>query len=795
MSTNEKSNLCEICIKIAKIFFAVTAVSALIFFVFGELYYPDERDEITRDCKEFVSDWYQVLEDGTRIKVNVPGKIPAKRGEIVTLVTTLPEDLYNRENLCFRVVWQDVDIYVDGELRESYSTEDTRPFGTNSAFRYVFVELYEADEGKELTYQFVSDSKYAGDVRKSYIGGRASIWLHFVYESGVKTIVSILLLCLSLLCVVTCMVLQLVYKKSVPLIYLAWTLFYSALWMISETEFRQLLFRNVSVLSGFTYWSLMLIPFPLLIYIDDIQEGRYRKLYVIPFVYSSSMLVIGTLLQIFDVVQFVQQLPFIHGGIAIAMLCIIGTITLDAFRKKMSDYFFVGIGIYGMLLSAFLEMILYYINPTYTLGAVLTVGLLFLLIMAIIKTGQDLFRSEQKKQQAIMASKAQAQFLASMSHEIRTPINAVIGMNEMILRENENETIQEYAHSIQSSSNMLLGLVNDVLDFSKIGSGQLELVEGEYHLATMLQDEMLLLNARTTGKAISTHIDVASDLPSKLYGDELRIKQIITNLLSNAVKYTREGCVTLKANHLWIDEENIILHISVVDTGIGIKKDDLEKLFDSFKRLELSRNRNIEGTGLGLNITKSLVELMKGYITVESEYGKGSTFTVSIPQKVMDGTPIGNMEETVRKYRNEQMKPGQKFMSPEASLLVVDDNIMNLSVTKALLKRTQIQVDFAESGQKCLELTKEKRYDIILMDHMMPEMDGIETLQRLREDAENQSQKSIVIALTANAVAGCKEMYMEHGFDDYCSKPIKADMLEELLLRHLPSELVQPVEE
>lgn len=795
MNTKEQSNFFTKYIKAVKVFFGIMAFVVLGSFVLGELIFPDERDNISTECKIFETDWYHVLEDGRREKVEVPGKVPAEFGEVVTIETTLPQELVNRECLCFRVVWQDVEIYIDGELRESYSTKDSRPFGTNSAFRYLFVELYEEDAGKELSFQFSSNSKYAGDVRKVYIGDRASIWLHFVNEFGAKTMVAVLLLCVSLFCIIVCAILQYAYRKKLPLKYLAWTLFFCAFWMVSEMEFRQLLFKNVSVLTNYTYLSLMVIPFPLVIYIDDVQSGRYRNIYVIPIVYSTIMSILSVVLQVFDIVQFVQQLPFIHGGIAIAMICIIGTILVDAFTKKISEYFFVGVGLFGMLISAIFELVLYYINPRYTLGAILSGGLLFLLVMAVIKTGQDLFESEQKKQQAIMASKAQAQFLANMSHEIRTPINAVIGMNEMILRESENETIQEYAHNIQSSSNMLLGLVNDVLDFSKIGSGQLELVEGPYHLGMLIQDAMLLLNARATGKAISTQLEVASDLPTKLYGDELRIKQVLTNLLSNAVKYTKEGSVTLKATCLQVDEENIVLRISISDTGIGIKKEDLEKLFDSFKRLELSKNRNIEGTGLGLNIAKSLVELMNGYITVESEYGKGSTFTVSIPQRIIDGKPMGNLEENVRQYRSEQLKPGQRFIAPEANILVVDDNIMNLSVIKALLKRTQIQTEIADSGAKSLELTKEKKYDIILMDHMMPDMDGIETLQKLRADEENPNQKSVVIALTANAIAGCREMYIEQGFDDYCSKPVKAHLLDELLLHHLSKEIVQLVEE
>ncbi len=792
---NREQKILSVGIGFVKVFFAVCAILALIYFVAGQVIAPDERDVESENCKVFVSDWYQVLEDGERVPIEVPGNAQAKSGEKVTLVTKLPEDLHNIDVICFRPIWQDVEVYVDGELRSSYSTKETRLFGENSAFRYVFTSLNEEDEGKEITYRFWTTSKYAGATRKVYIGDKSSIWAHLVKESAFKMVVAVLLMGVCLFCVITCFVLKRIYKKNLSLNYLAWSLFYCSLWMLSEIEFRQLIFRNVSVLTSMTYWSLMLIPFPFLIYMDDIQEGRYRKIYAVPFVYSVFVVIVGTVLQLFDVVQFVEQLPFIHGGIALAMACIIGTIAADVFRKKISNYFFVGLGIYGMLFFAILEIILYYMNSVYTLGTMLMIGLLFLLIMAIIKTGQDLFDSEQKKNQAIVASKAQAQFLASMSHEIRTPINAVIGMNEMIIRESDNDTIREYAHNIKSSSNMLLGLVNDVLDFSKIESGQLELVMENYNLASLIQDEMVLLNARAAGKAISTQMEVSDDLPSKLYGDELRIKQIITNLLSNAVKYTKEGTVTFRVSCKWKSEEQVLLSFEVQDTGAGIRPEDVESLFSSFKRLELEKNRHIEGTGLGLNIAKSLVEQMEGSISVDSKYGKGSTFTVVIPQKVVDKTPIENVEEAVRKLRNENMKPGQRFVAPRARILVVDDNKMNLTVIGALLKRTKMQIDYADSGQKCLDMTKNQAYDIILMDHMMPEMDGIETLTKLRAEESNPNQNTVAVALTANAIAGCREMYLEQGFDDYCSKPVRAEALDALLVQHLQPELVQFVEE
>ncbi len=790
MTKKEQQNPFTSCISVSQKFFGIAVFCIFLFGVVAGILYPDERDTIDTDCRLFNPPWERVLDTGERIPVELPGKVAAEYGEPVTLVTSLPENLQKGEMLCFRAIWQDVDIYIDGELRESYTTKDSRPFGINSTMRYITVALNESDSGKELTYISTSFSKYTGDMRDSYIGDLLSIWMHFFETSGTQTIVALFLLLLSLLCIIICFILKYTYKKPLALAHLAWTLFLCSFWMLSEVPFRQLVVKNISILSSFTYWTLMLIPIPLLTFMNEIQTGRYQKLFALPIIYSSVTSVLGTVLQVFDIVQFVQFVSVIHIGIILAILCIIITITLDTFRKYITDYLFVGIGIYGMLLTAIIEMILYYMGAIISLGTILAIGLLFLLIMAIIKTGQDLFYSEKKKQQAIVAREAQAKFLANMSHEIRTPINAIIGMNEMILRENTDTAVEEYALNIQNASTMLLGLVNDVLDFTKIESGQLELVEDNYSLPQLLQDERLLLQARASGKPISTMLDVAPDLPTTCIGDELRIKQILTNLLSNAVKYTQQGMVTLKAFSIPIEKDMIQLCFSVIDTGIGIRPEDRSKLFDSFKRLELNKNRNIQGTGLGLNIAKQLTEQMNGTITVSSEYGKGSTFTVRIPQRVVNSKPIGDFEITLKQFRTEKQISESLFTAPDASVLIVDDNTINLTLMKSLLKRTLIRTDTASSGRECLKLAKQHKYDIIFMDHMMPDLDGVETLRMLRADQTNPNQNTIVIALTANAIAGCREMYLNYGFNDYFSKPVQSDKLEQLLIQHLPEAMV-----
>ena len=791
MTTKSKKSFLDKWMSVTPAIFMTVLLAILAFLIMGQKFFPDERDKIANECQVFDAQWQQVLENGERREVTVPGQIPAEWGEVVTITTTLPDNIYNGESICFRPIWQDVEIYVDGELRLYYSTKDSRPFGKNSAFRFLFLQLKEEDSGKELMYSFSSESKYAGMMRNAYIGDRASIWFSLLEEFGGKALISVFLLLISLFCIVACLVLRYVYKRVLPLSYLAWALFLCALWMLSEIEFRQIIFPNVSVLTNGTYWCLMLIAYPMLIYMNDIQNRQYAKLYSVISIYTTAVLTIGTLLQVFNVVQFVQQLPFVHVGLGACILSILGSILWDVFKGRIKNYLAVGIGIYGMLLSAVLELILYYIDIELSLGTALAVGLLFLLVMAIVKTGQDLMDSEKKKQQAIMAREAQAKFLANMSHEIRTPINAVIGMNEMILRENKDEAVQEYAQNIQSASGMLLELVNDILDFSKIESGQLELVEDNYYLASVIQDEKLLLNARVAGKPISTLIEVDPQIPCKLHGDKLRVKQILTNLLSNGVKYTKQGNVTLKVSFEWMDADTIQLIFAVADTGRGIKKEDIPHLFDKFKRLELSENQNIEGTGLGLNIVKQLVEQMQGTIVVDSVYGKGSVFTVRIPQRVADKNAIGNFEEAVREYRKDMQASKSLFTAPDASILVVDDNRMNLNLMKALIKRTKMQIELAASGEECLALTRRKAFDIILMDHMMPQLDGVETLKILRSEVNNINKNTTVVALTANAISGSREMYLGYGFDDYLSKPILADKLDELLGRLLPETLVK----
>ena len=402
----------------------------------------------------------------------------------------------------------------------------------------------------------------------------------------------------------------------------------------------------------------------------------------------------------------------------------------------------------------------------------------------------DLTKEKNMLQELVRANEAKSQFLANMSHEIRTPINGILGMDNMLLKECRDEGLREYAKNIQSAGQSLLSIINDILDISKIESGKLEILPIKYEMFSIVNGCYNLTKAKLEERPLEFEIQVNQNLPSWLYGDEVRIRQIINNFLSNAVKYTKQGKVTFSLDYEKKSGEQIMLIISVTDTGIGIKKEDLGKLFTSFTRIEEKRNRNIEGTGLGLNLTKNLVDLMGGEVLVESTYGKGSCFTAKIPQKVVDATPMGDFGKRYQQYLSSSDSDSLTFSAPDAKILVVDDVDMNLKVVKGLLKETKIQIDTAVSGRECLERVEKKRYDVIFLDHMMPEMDGIETLQNMKLLTDNPNREVPVIMLTANAIVGAKEEYMQAGFTDYLTKPIQEIVLQEMLLKYLPKELV-----
>lgn len=399
-------------------------------------------------------------------------------------------------------------------------------------------------------------------------------------------------------------------------------------------------------------------------------------------------------------------------------------------------------------------------------------------------------REKDQRHEIENLNAAQNQFFSSMSHEIRTPINTIIGLNEMILREDISDEVAEDAANIQSASKLLLHLINDILDMSKFQSGQMQLMPVAYQPGEMLSEIVGMLWLRAREKGLAFHVNVAPDLPAELMGDEVRIKQILINVLNNAIKYTKEGSVSLSIQCGQREGSKLHVLYSVSDTGIGIKKENIPYLFTAFRRVDEEKNRHIEGTGLGLSIVKQFVDLMEGEITVNSVYTEGSTFVIDLPQDVITENTIGELDlETVHSsVRHSDYR--KRFEAPEARVLVVDDNASNLMVVKKLLRDTKVQLDTASSGEEALRLTLDHQYHVIFMDHLMPEMDGLECRRSILSQTGGCCRDAKIVALTANAGAENRHLYQQEGFDGYLVKPVSGELLEQELYRLLPNDLL-----
>ena len=387
---------------------------------------------------------------------------------------------------------------------------------------------------------------------------------------------------------------------------------------------------------------------------------------------------------------------------------------------------------------------------------------------------------EKAKIEAENASKAKENFLANISHEIRTPLNVVLGMNEMLYNETDIKLIKEYSNNIDEAGKNLLNTINDVLDFSKIQSGKLDIVKSDYNLKETITNITELLRKKFEAKGLLLNIDINNDIPQTLIGDKMRIEQILLNLMDNSLKYTAAGKIKVEVNAQKIDKDNVNVIISVKDTGCGISKNDIDNLFTSFKRLEEDKNRVFEGTGLGLAITKKLIDAMNGKIEVESEVGVGSKFTIIIPHEI--STSKENIKE---ESKTEVINTNEELDIPNINILAVDDNKTNLLVFKGLLKKTNAKIDTTLKGSEAIELFKSNNYDIVFLDHMMPEMDGVEVLKKIRELEKDKEKKTPVIVLTANAMEGSKEEYLSYGFNDYLSKPVNGASLKNTLKKYL----------
>ena len=717
--------------------------------VIGQIVLPPDHVAENDLCEEYQGEWYRIEDDGTKTLIEIPGKYEEGTGIIET---TIPENLDERVScLCFR--GQDLRAYLDGKLIYQYSTKENRWFGETSPECYLMLPITAADAGKVLRLELVSRN---GILYQSYVGSELGIWKFLIRLYGGEIIVAAIIFLMGVLTILISGIYSILNKRPMDIIYLGYAGMLSAVWLD----------------------MVMLIPFSVIIYMNEIQKHRFEKLYRFVGICMGTIDVISCILHITGIKDLVDTFIFVIVGCFLAIASVVFTFLQDLRSRKIQEYRFVAFGLLGAFVCSVIQMVMYFNRSGLFHGRYFAIGMLILLLCASIHTIQSVFHIEKDKQAAEMANEAKGRFLAHMSHEIRTPINAVLGMDEMILRESREAAVREYALDIQNAGKSLLALINDILDISKIDSGKLEIIPVEYDVSSLIHDTVNMIYQKAVSKELSVEVQVDETLPSRLLGDDIRIRQVLLNLLNNAVKYTEQGSVTLSVTGEKKGQK-VLLHFNVKDTGVGIKEEDQPKLFEEFQRIEESRHHNVEGTGLGMNITLQLLHLMGSHLEMTSTYGEGSAFFFDLEQDIIDETPVGKLSERI-KQQEQQYVYEAAFTAPDADILVVDDNAVNRKVFRNLLKDTLMRIDEADSGEECLKKVVNKKYDLIFLDHMMPGMDGIETLHAFPK------LETPVIALTANAVSGAKEMFLQNGFDDFLSKPIVYLKLEKMLQKYLP---------
>ncbi|WP_049960210.1 hybrid sensor histidine kinase/response regulator [Pseudobutyrivibrio sp. LB2011] len=748
--------------------------------IWGESYLKEERTYTSFELESYDDGWYRIYSDGTKEAIDIPGQYQPESSHEFVIEKEINVDV--PLFVSFDSAKQDINAFVNGELRYSYSTKDSRLFGDNSPGALMFIPVYPEDNGQNLQIVFIGDNNYSGVLGDICIGTQLGITKNLFAKEKYALILTSMLLILGFIAFVIGLVVRATYGRTMPLFYAGWVVMCAGLWSLAESNIRQFIAPNFSLLSYMTYLSLMMLPFATAFYFDRLQEGRYRIFYLIVSVLDVFCGYIAIMLQFFNDTDLINVLIFAFIAIVLTMLIFTISIVIDFIQGRLKNNWADLVGVAGALVAGFAQILSYNSRPTTVDRGILLCGLLFFIVMSYIRALTDVRTMERDMYAAVKAQDASTAFLTRMSHEMRTPINAILGMNKMILRESREDNILDYARDVNSAGNYLLGIVNEVLDLAKVNAGKIVIEEEEYELMDMVRECYALVRPRAKASRLSFEVDMSDVLPEKLKGDKEHIIQVVTNLLTNAVKYTPEGRITLSVQGK-ISEGKLLLIITVSDTGIGVAEESIPFLFDSFKRVGEFAQSKIEGTGLGLTITKQLVDLMHGQISVESELGKGTSFTVVIPQEICSVEPCGTF--SMGPNGDRRVADRHEVFDVIGAILVVDDVAINLRVFTMLLNDTDVTVDTAISGAEAIEKIKRTKYDIIFIDHLMPGMDGLQ-LKEIMDTIENNPNKDTpLIMQTANAVVGAREEYESFGFSDYIEKPIKEEELKKLLRKYM----------
>lgn len=786
----------------------------------------DDMTLVKGEVFDFNSGWTLTCGDGEAFGIDtLPYAGTSGAYETVALENTIPKEFAGL-TMKFLTADKEIRVLIDDEEIYQFGTYDERSFGQTPGSVMNFVDIPAlSGEGKIRIEMRSPYENYAANIDSIEVGRRDIVILRHIASKLPAMGCNIVILFAAIILGAVALIELAAKGTTGGREHLCPFCLVSFIYFSIETKMLNIIYGNQTLYSICVFFCLMLMPVLLQLYFEKTARGIYKKISGAMLAVSIVNAIMQLILQVLGVRDFMEMV-FLSHILIFATIVFAIIMYIDGLKKegiKNRDFILTITAIFCMGAGAIIDLLRQYIVKVGDFGKYSRIGftafgviMVYIHVMRISRLfaanaekaawtmQQEKERVEEQnkmllhareeaeaaRQEAQDANKAKSSFLANISHEIRTPINAVLGMDTMILRESHEENIREYARDIHSAGKNLLSLINDVLDFSKIESGKMELEPVDYELTSLLGDCYNMIQMRAKDKGLFFRMENSSSIPNLLYGDEVRIRQIIINLLTNAIKYTEKGDVVLSADWEKLSDDKMKLIVAVKDTGMGIRYEDQQRLFDSFQRLDMERNRKIEGTGLGLAITKQLVGMMDGTISVESSYGRGSTFTVEIPQLVRGFEPIGDFQVQLEERIDYSEEYQGSFKAPDAQILVVDDVPMNLKVIRELLKGTQIKIDTVESGKECLRNITLKKYNIIFLDHMMPEMDGIETLRNMKWVAENKNTDTPVIMLTANAIIGAKDEYLNMGFNDYLAKPVKESELEMMIRKYLPKELV-----
>ena len=766
--------------KVLSFLFTLMFIASMVFYINYNVTSHKPR-QIEHSYVSF-NNWQVVHDSGAREDIVLPFAVDPLNDKRIVLEAVLPDNLTDADWLNFRNGF-DIDVYIDGKLRKSFRESDVDlPSGVVKRIN-MFCKLSAGDSGKVIRIERDTRAKFAPEM---FIGDSLGLVSTYLYQGAALYIITIVLILFSLIVILFGLAIRILYKSENSLISLGFGVIIGSLWLIFDSPMYQFVFDNYYIDGDMSFVMSTLMAFPFLVSVNTIENKRHNRINTIigAVLLVNSIIVCG--LHFSGTIDFEGTLLFSDVVILLSLFGFMIPLVSDIYNKRIANK----VQVYGLfigLICGGIEAVLINIDSSRLDGGFILLGLWIILLSALTQQIINLWKAEQERQAAIRANQAKSEFLAKMSHEIRTPINAILGMDEMILRECHDTSVKQYASDIKVASNNLLSIINEILDSSKIESGKMEIVPGNYKLAVMLNDLYNIIWVKAEEKGLALSFDIDESIPSEYFGDDVRIRQVLVNLLTNAVKYTVKGEVKLKLTALKENNE-AILSYSVSDTGIGIKEDDISALVMDYQRLDENRNRYIEGTGLGMSITTQLLKLMGSELNVQSTYGKGSVFSFEIRQKIVDDKPIGSFRDSEERLVGPDKH--MDFTASDAKILVVDDNKVNRKVFSYLLKNVKMQITEADSGEACLEAVSKEKFDMIFLDHMMPEMDGIEVLSRMKTMSTNMNTGTPIIMFTANAITGSKDYYIENGARDYITKPVQLEELERIFVEYLPGELI-----